>query len=852
MAQALRHLQQLSTPASARGRRSSSSAAATASSASSERLYNLLAALEGTMDAVAYLSALRELASGDASADGPLRRRALRLFAGRVERLDADIEDADLLPAALGDKGAADARVRALSRASMAICDLLPELLGGVVGQQGEGAAPGGVSSAPSSSPLTRQAALLAADAAIRRFGGRDHQAVMRCAPAIVAAARDASAPAAVRGGALACLASAASAAKQRWLPLLPGSAAAVLGAAADARAALADLAGPQARALVAAEEADEEEEGAAEEGEDNNSSSSPAVLAAALLLAGALAALQSMYGALGAFMSPYVPDTLALLTDPVVLAAAAAGGNGNKPATASAVSLANVPGAAARLRAALPAAVPPRLLLDPLVDHWDSAVAACGGGGGSSAAAPAVALLAIAREAAALMDARAAAAHHDALFDLVLRALDTRQRWLLELAGGAPEVVAGGGAGASGRSTVPPTQPLSARLSDADVHAVEQAAVQTLLAVVMKLSEARFKPLFLRLVEWASAAATAAAAAAAGASGSGRADRDRAATAAVGGLGRSVALLSAVVGLSGRLRGVFTPYYRHVLDLAVAQLQAAAGGEWGAVSAGGQQPPKKKQRQLQAAAAAAAASAAAVGGAKGGEHGAADALALAAWLARNRSVRALHLLFLHDAAASAGGAGGGGFVDAARLDALLPPLAAQLRADPPSALRARLAEQDAARELDAPALAPCAGGERARRAEAVIAASGHGSPLSDLSGGLAVVAALAQMAASAPQAAREACWRQINRAALMGTRRDGGGGGAGPIGARCRLRAAAVVLQLVSRLREEYLSFLPEALPYVAELLEDPDAAVAAAGQALAAALEEASGEALDEHLKG
>jgi hypothetical protein len=105
-------------------------------------------------------------------------------------------------------------------------------------------------------------------------------------------------------------------------------------------------------------------------------------------------------------------------------------------------------------------------------------------------------------------------------------------------------------------------------------------------------------------------------------------------------------------------------------------------------------------------------------------------------------------------------------------------------------------------------------------------------------------------MAASAPQAAREAAWRQINRAALLATRRDVGRSGQSS-SARARLRAAYLAIQLVSRLREEYLSFLPEALPYVAELLEDPDAAVAAAGQALAAALEEASGEALDEYLK-
>ncbi len=43
------------------------------------------------------------------------------------------------------------------------------------------------------------------------------------------------------------------------------------------------------------------------------------------------------------------------------------------------------------------------------------------------------------------------------------------------------------------------------------------------------------------------------------------------------------------------------------------------------------------------------------------------------------------------------------------------------------------------------------------------------------------------------------------------------------------RLRAVAAVEGLVGRMREEYLLLLPETIPFVAELLEDPEHQVSA-----------------------
>ena len=65
------------------------------------------------------------------------------------------------------------------------------------------------------------------------------------------------------------------------------------------------------------------------------------------------------------------------------------------------------------------------------------------------------------------------------------------------------------------------------------------------------------------------------------------------------------------------------------------------------------------------------------------------------------------------------------------------------------------------------------------------------------------------------------------------------------------RLQALAVVAGLVERVREEYLVLLPEALPFLAELVEDPEHAVEAATQCLLRRLEELSGESLEQYLK-
>lgn len=65
------------------------------------------------------------------------------------------------------------------------------------------------------------------------------------------------------------------------------------------------------------------------------------------------------------------------------------------------------------------------------------------------------------------------------------------------------------------------------------------------------------------------------------------------------------------------------------------------------------------------------------------------------------------------------------------------------------------------------------------------------------------------------------------------------------------RTRALEVICQLVDRLLEEYVILLPEAMPFMAELLEDPELSIQNKTRKLLRQLEAITGESLDEYLK-
>jgi len=127
------------------------------------------------------------------------------------------------------------------------------------------------------------------------------------------------------------------------------------------------------------------------------------------------------------------------------------------------------------------------------------------------------------------------------------------------------------------------------------EVEAVESAALEACVALVLKLSEVRFMPLFMTALEWA------------------RARPEQAA--------RPHTFFRLVCSLAAALRSVFVPFFRLLLPDAIAHLEQQDGAA----------PNSKKARRAAAAAA--------------------GADPLASWLLRTQVVRALGLCFLHDSA---------------------------------------------------------------------------------------------------------------------------------------------------------------------------------------------------------
>ena len=227
----------------------------------------------------------------------------------------------------------------------------------------------------------------------------------------------------------------------------------------------------------------------------------------------------------------------------------------------------------------------------------------------------------------------------------------------------------------------------------------------------------------------------------------------------------------------------------QHLLSPAVAALTAAE-----AEAAEVKATPDKKRRK---------------GSAKGGgrsDSGATAAVdpAAAMWAMRLEVVGALHKCFLYDTAVER-------FVDTERFEQVMPALVQQLEELPEL-----LDESDG---------------------EGEGAGAGVGGGV-----GQAVEAAVSSCAVQlAVAAGTDTLWRPLSRAVLMCTRSTR---------VRTRLAALAVIRALAARLREEYLVLLPETLPFLAELMEDPVEAVEAACQATLAELAELSGENLHEML--
>ena len=286
--------------------------------------------------------------------------------------------------------------------------------------------------------------------------------------------------------------------------------------------------------------------------------------------LCAALGAVKAVAERMDSFLSPFVHQLVQLLLSPRFVSNAAA----------------EVLQAAAAARVSVAQRMPARILLEPLTSSWETSLDA-----GLDCAS---ALLDQVKVTVEAMDADAVALHHDTVFGacvcfvrllhslrvsvfvrtdtcleiavFLLRCLDVRR---LQSSFVAVEDSA----------TTP--------------EGVESAAVAAAVALVLKLSEARFTPLFMTALEWSRARAE--------------------------GCARPLAFFRLVSALAAALRSVFVPFFRHLLTDCIAFLeeQPADGAR-----------PKKKSRAVASQ----------------------DALARVAFQLRIEVVRSLGSCFMHDA----------------------------------------------------------------------------------------------------------------------------------------------------------------------------------------------------------
>ncbi|MEW5318749.1 MAG: hypothetical protein WDW38_009944 [Sanguina aurantia] len=729
MAAALHQMQLLQPLASSNttGQRGAKKAAK-AVRAAREGLYGLFGSLQGVMPPADYLQALVQLAQQPSDA---VRRRALKLFGDKVASLQSEVSSAS---AATGSSSrsakAHESRLQSLATAALSIAPLLPQLL-----RSGDPATPaaastsatataapedGDESSGSHPSAISRQAALVALQASATLFGSRAPGPLLECLPCVLACVSGDS-HSSVRGSGLAAVAAIVQALGARLVPLLPATVRCVVAVSNSSWQRLATLLPtptdtPSDAAMGAGTEAAEPSDEEAERERRQQE--------AAVELAASLAALRALVEHCGAFLSPHLPDLLSLLLQPHVLRCSVGG----------------CAAFAAGVRQRLPTALPARLLLPALYARLQPSV----DGGITSFSA----LLQLVADCVTSMDGKAAAAHADAMFTFLLQAMDVRQLRPASLAG--------------------------------CINEAEAAVADAMVALVMKLSEARFKPLFMRMLQWATSLTVST-----GLDGSVQRQQG-----SVSYVGRMAAMFGAVVALTDRLRSVFVPYFRHLLDLAVQHLGGLESGSSGS--------KRRKTAQLPGTAAAAT---------PGGDA-AWSAEAEDAWVTRVRVVAALRRCFQHDSV---------DFLDPERFARILPSLAAQLDAEPPASL--------------APACTAACTPSNAN-------ASKPGQTVVDPWGD-SVVGCLSAMALATGS---DLQWKPLNHAVLMQSRRGS---------PRTRRLALATVSLLVAQLREEYLVLLPETLPFLAELLEDIDVGVEAAAQGVVVALEEVSGEKLDQYLK-
>ena len=525
---------------------------------------------------------------------------------------------------------------------------------------------------------------------------------------------------------------------------------------------------------------------------------------AAAAACAAAGAVLESVPG----FVSPYLGDFLPPLLSPALGGAWSADGvdDGDDTRTSAAAS-STVAGAAGGDAAALAAAalasaarkVAPRHLLPALNRAFPALLEA-----GPSAASGGLALstASVGRAAPAV-----AATLEGGVVALALAGLGVRAA-LPGAFGGSLGGPLGNGIGSDDNDD---SAPASAAQLSAAVAGVEGAAARLIVAFSLKLDERRFRGVWSALLKWAGI-------------GGGNVDVDdataRDGAAGVAGDGaRRAGLFVTARALALRLRAVFAPHVAPLVPALSSLLASPAPRADGAGPAGA------------CWAASPDASASARSAAWRAET---------AWRARFAALRLIQ---------AAVESGGGRAADEAAAERLLPGLAAAL-GDAPAAKDAagvaacrRACGGDADVDAEEAAALQFVGadlGITTERRAASAAGLGPGRDALGLAAAAAASALASQALGDAEDAAR---LRRRCHAALLRVARS-------PLD-RARLGALTALERQAHRLGVDYLPLLPEALPALAELVEDPCPRVEARARACVLRLESLSGEGLGEWLK-
>ncbi|CAM6046465.1 unnamed protein product [Sphagnum compactum] len=296
-------------------------------------------------------------------------------------------------------------------------------------------------------------------------------------------------------------------------------------------------------------------------------------------LLIAVLKAMEAIVENLGAFLSPYLGDIIGLVTlEPSILTAA------NEELSKR----------AAAVRLLIPEKIPARLLLDPLVSSYNRAL--------DSGAEVTCALFQMMAALAAKLDRTSVLSYHSKIFNTCLMALDLRHN-----------------------------RPQSFH----SMTEVETSVVNTLVALILKLSESSFKPLFVSLLEWAQSNLT------------------HTDTGTSYNVNRNIAFYKLVNQLTEKLRSLFVPYFSYLLDGCVQILTRGQKVAEAEVS-----KPKKKQKRLTTEGTTASAK-----------------LSWAEWHLRQLVLSSFHKCFLYDSV---------GYLDAAKFQLLLGPIVSQLLVEPP------------------------------------------------------------------------------------------------------------------------------------------------------------------------